>query len=140
MAQFTKVSGTTQPVFAIDVGNGSISGTANVAANGAVQMQGPRLDFFSLVANSSVASGGNVNGFINNTLQAIQQTTTVALYEVGPTNTILNLAVYPTGAANTTTILAQAIQANGTGGLTTVGWAAAYANAQFNTVAYAAYT
>jgi len=117
MAQFTKTNGTTQPVFALDVSNGSISGTANVAAQGPVQPQGPKLDFFSLVANASIASGGNVNGYVNNVLQSIQQIATVAMYQIGPNNQTINLALYPQNAYTTTTLVAAAQAANATGGL-----------------------
>lgn len=146
MAQFTKVNGTTQPVFAMDVANGSISGTANIAAQGSVNIQGPGLDFFSLVANASIATGGNVNGYINNTLQAIQSGAgitnggaggTVAMYQVSPAGSqlILNIALYPRGAyANTAQVLAAAVTANATGGLTTVGWASCASNAVFTTM------
>ena len=145
MAQFTKVNGTTQPVFAMDVANGSISGTANVQAQGSVNLAGPGLDFFSLVANASISSGGNVNGYINNTIQAIQSGAgitggsagdTVALYQVSPAANILNLAIYPKGAyANTAQVLAAAVTANATGGLATVGWASCASNAVFTTMA-----
>ena len=120
MATFTKTNGSTQPVFAIDVQNGSIAQTANIAAQGPVQMAGPKLEFFSLVANSALSASGvaNVNGFLNNALTAVQQTVTVAMYQVSPAAaTVLNLAVYPAGAANTTTLLAAAQGANATGGL-----------------------
>ena len=146
MASFTKTNGTTQPVFAMDVANGSISGTANIAAQGSVNLAGPGLDFFSLVANASIATGGNVNGYINNTIQAIQSGAgitggsaggTVALYQVSPTGSlILNLAIYPKGAyANTAQVLAAAVTANSTGGLTAVGWASCASNAVFTTMA-----
>jgi hypothetical protein len=109
MAGFTKTNGTTQPVFHMDTGNGNIGGTANIAATGSVNFQGPKLDFFSVVANGSLTTSGNVNGYINNVLQAIQQKATVAMYQVSPgANTILNLAVYPTGAYDATTLLATA--------------------------------
>ena len=135
MAQFTKVNGTTQPVFALDVANGSIVGTANIAAQGPVQVAGPKLDFFQLTANASIASGGNVNGYINNTLQAVQQTGTVAFYQVSPgsSQTLLNIAIYPSGAYTTATILAAAQNANSTGGLTAVGWSSASYAAVFTT-------
>jgi hypothetical protein len=133
MAQFTKTNGTTQPVFALDVANGSISGTANIAAQGPVNLAGPGLDFFSLVANATLATSGNVNGFINNTMQAIQSgagTTgaggTVAMYQVSPGGTILNVAIYPKGAyANAAQFLAVANTATATGGQ----------NIQFNSAA-----
>jgi uncharacterized membrane protein YjfL (UPF0719 family) len=109
MAVFTKTNGTTQPVFHMDTGNGNIGGTANIAATGSVNFQGPKLDFFSVVANGSLTTSGNVNGYINNILQAIQQKGTVAMYQVSPAApTVLNLALYPTGAYSNVTLLAQA--------------------------------
>ena len=133
MATFTKTNGSTQPVFAIDVQNGSIAQTANIAAQGPVQMAGPKLEFFSLVANSALSASGvaNVNGFLNNALTAVQQTVTVAMYQVSPAAaTVLNLAVYPAGAANTTTLLAAAQGANATGGLN-IGFTSCAGNAVF---------
>jgi hypothetical protein len=120
MAQITKVNGTTQPVFAIDVQNGTIANTANIAAQGAVQVAGPKLDFFSLTANSSLGASGaaNATGYINNVLQSIQQNGTVAFYQVTPSApTVLNIAIYPTGAYTTATLVAAAQTANATGGL-----------------------
>ena len=120
MAYITIVSGGAQPVFATDVLNGSVAQSANLAAQSVTNFQGPKLDFFSLTANANLsASGaGNANGYVSNVLQAIQQTTTVAMYQVSPTTpAVLNIAVYPTGAANTATIVAAAQQANATGGL-----------------------
>jgi len=135
MAQITKVNGTTQPVFATDVGNGSIAGTANIAAQGPVNLAGPDLEFFSLVANSalSVSGAANATGFLNNSLQAIQQTGTVAIYQVTPSApTILNLAIYPQASGNTAQILAAAQGANATGGLN-IGWSSCAGNAVFTT-------
>ena len=109
MAGFTRVNGTTQPVFHMDTANGNIQGTANIAATGSVNFQGPKLDFFSFVANASLISSGNVNGYINNLMQAIQTKATVAMYQVSPAApTILNLAVYPTDAYTSVTLLATA--------------------------------
>ena len=109
MAGFTKTNGTTQPVFHMDTGNAQIVGTSNIAAAGSVNFQGPKLDFFSFVANASLITSGTVNGYINNVLQAVQQKATVAMYQVSPaTPTILNLAIYPTDAYTSTTLLAQA--------------------------------
>ena len=109
MAGFTKVNGTMQPVFHMDTANGNIQGTANIAATGSVNFQGPKLDFFSLVANNSLITSGNVNGYINNIMQAIQTKATVAMYQVSPAApTILNLAIYPTGAYSNVTLLATA--------------------------------
>ncbi len=120
MTSLTKVNGTTQPVFAIDVQNGTIANTANVAAGGPVQMAGPKLDFFSLTANSALSASGvaNATGYLNNVLQAIQQNGTVAMYQVTPSApTVLNIAIYPTGAYTTATLVAAAQTANATGGL-----------------------
>ena len=117
MAQFTKTNGTTQPVFALDVANGSISGTANVAAQGPVMLSGPQLQFFSLTANAALTNAGNVNGYLNNVLQAVQQTSTIAFYQAGATAGQINLAIYPSGAFTTTTLVAAAQTANATGGL-----------------------
>lgn len=145
MAIFTKVNGTTQPVFAMDVANGTIAGTANVQAQGSVNLAGPGLDFFSLVANASISTGGNVNGYINNTIQAIQSGAgitgggaggTIAMYQVSPAANVLNIAIYPRGAYTTAQLLAAAQTANATGGLTTTGWASAAGNAVFTTMNY----
>ena len=109
MAGFTKTNGTTQPVFHMDTGNAQITGTANIAATGSVNFQGPKLDFFSVVANGSLTTSGNVNGYINNILQAIQEKGTVAMYQVSPAApTVLNLAIYPTGAYTAATLLTTA--------------------------------
>ena len=109
MAGFTKTNGTTHPVFHMDTANGNIQGTANIAATGSVNFQGPKLDFFSLVANGSLTTSGNVNGYINNLMQAIQTKATVAMYQVSPAApTVLNLALYPTGAYSNVTLLATA--------------------------------
>lgn len=109
MAGFTKTNGTTQPVFHMDTGNAQITGTANIAATGSVNFQGPKLDFFSVVANGALTTSGNVNGYINNILQAIQTKATVAMYQVSPAApTVLNLAIYPTGAYTAATLLTTA--------------------------------
>ena len=117
MAQFTKVNGTTQPVFALDVANGSIAGTANVAAQGPVMLSGPQLQFFTLTANAALTNAGNVNGYLNNVLQAVQQTSTIAFYQAGATQGTISLAIYPSGAFTTTTLVTAAQTANATGGL-----------------------
>jgi hypothetical protein len=116
MAQFTKTNGTTQPVFALDVANGSIAGTANINVQGPVQLAGPKLDFFSLTPNAAMTLTGNVNGYLNNVLTAIQQNGTIATYQVSSTG-VLSLAIYPTGAYTTTTLVTAAQTANATGGL-----------------------
>ena len=117
MAVFTKTNGTTQPVFALDVANGSIAGTANVAAQGPVMLSGPQLQFFTLTANGALTNAGNVNGYLNNVLQAVQQTSTIAFYQAGATAGTISLAIYPSGAFTTTSLVTAAQTANMTGGL-----------------------
>ena len=121
MAQFTKVSGTAQPVFALDVANGSISGTANVAAQGPVQLAGPKLDFFTLTANTALTNAGNTSGYLTNVLQAVQQNGTIAFYQAAAGAGVISLAIYPSGAYTTATLVAAAQTANSTGGLTSTG-------------------
>lgn len=106
MAYFTPVSGDAQPVFATDVLNGPVSPSASTAAT-PVNLQGPKLDFFHAVANTSVAGQQGVQEYVANVIQAIQQTATVAIYQVDATS--LSFAVYPTGAfANAASFLATA--------------------------------
>jgi len=119
MAYITKVSGGSQPVFATDVLNGSIAQTANIAAQGPFNPAGPKLDFFSVTANASLASQGGVNGYVANVLQAIQQTATVAIAQVGPNPAVLSVAVYPTGAFTQATFVATVQTANAAIGVPT---------------------
>jgi hypothetical protein len=120
MAYITKVSGGSQPVFASDVLNGNIAQTANIAAQGPFNPAGPKLDFFSVTANASLIAQGGVNGYVANVLQAVQQTATVAIAQVGPNPAVINFAVYPTGAfANTATFVAAVQTANAAIGVPT---------------------
>jgi hypothetical protein len=119
MAYITPVSGGSQPVFATDVLNGPIAQSANIAAQGPTNFAGPKLDFFSVTANASVASQGGVNQYVANVIQAVQQTSTVAMVQVGPTNTVMNFAVYPVGAFTTATFVAACQTANAAIGIPT---------------------
>lgn len=119
MAYITKVSGGSQPVFATDVLNGSIAQTANIAAQGPFNPAGPKLDFFTVTANASLATQGGVNGYVANVIQAVQQTATVAIAQVGPNPATINFAVYPTGAYTTATFVAQCQTANAAIGIPT---------------------
>jgi hypothetical protein len=106
MAFITVVSGGSQPVFALDTLNGPVPQSTSLAGQ-PVQPQGPKLDFFRFVAANTMNTQGEVNGFVANVLQALQQTTTVAMYQVD--GTALSVALYPTGAfANTTVATATA--------------------------------
>ena len=115
MAYITPVHGTAQPVFHQDVANGSVAGSANVAAQSVTNPAGPKLDFFSLQANAALTSTGNTNGYLGNVLNAIQQIGTIAFYQVSPADvTVLNIGIYPTGIP-TANIVAAAQTANITG-------------------------
>jgi hypothetical protein len=94
MAYITKVSGGAQPVFATDVLNPVAAGASTAATP--VNFQGPKLDFFRVVANTSVAAQQDVNEYVSNVIQAIQQTATVAMYQVD--GTVLSFATFPAGA------------------------------------------
>ena len=101
MAYLTPVNGDSQPVFAIDVQNGPVSPSASTAAT-PVNLAGPKLDFFRAVANTTVVSQQGVQEYVGNVIQAIQQTATIAMYQVD--GTVLSFATYPTGAfANAST-------------------------------------
>jgi hypothetical protein len=106
MAIFPRTSGDAQPVFNLDVRNGPVAPATATAAT-PVNPAGPKLDFFRAVANTSVAGEQGVNEYVGNVIQAIQQTATVAVYQVDAT--ILSFAVYPTGAfANAAAFLSAA--------------------------------
>ena len=60
MAQFTRVNGDAQPVFALDTANGPIA-PSTATAGSPVQPQGPKLDFFQVTANTSVAGEQGVS-------------------------------------------------------------------------------
>jgi hypothetical protein len=95
MAFITIVSGDAQPVFATDVLNGPVSPSASTAGQ-PVNFAGPKLDFFRAVANTTVVSQQGVNEYVSNVIQAIQQTSTVAMYQVD--GTALSFGVFPAGA------------------------------------------
>ena len=119
MAFITVVSGGAQPVFATDVLNGNPAQTANLANAAVTNFQGPKLDFFTLVANTALTGTvGNAGGYVSNVLQAIQQTATVAMYQIsGAQYANIVVAVYPTAAYTTTTLVAAAQTANASGGV-----------------------
>ena len=107
MAYFAPVNGDSQPVFALDTQNGPVAPSTSLAGQ-PVQPQGPKLDFFRLVANTSVNGEGGVTEYVANVLQAVQQTSTVAMYQVD--GVAISLATYPTGAfANATTNTSSAV-------------------------------
>ncbi len=100
MAYITPVNGDAQPVFAIDV-RSPVAANASTAAT-PVNPAGPKLDFFSVTANTSVAAQQDVQEYVANVIQAVQQTCTVAVYQVDGAQ--ISFGVFPTGAfANATT-------------------------------------
>ena len=106
MAYITPVNGDVQPVFAIDVQNGPVAASTSTSGT-PVNLAGPKLDFFSVTANTSVATQQGVQEYVANVIQAIQQTATVAMYQVD--GTLISFGVYPTGAfANSTAFLSAA--------------------------------
>jgi len=116
MASIPLVSGGSQPVFATDVLNGPqlAANTTYAPAGTPTNFMGPKLDFFGVDLGADPSGQAGVNGAIQYILQAIQQTATVAIYQVAATGnaTNLSLAVYPT-AAYTAATLQTAIQALG---------------------------
>jgi len=106
MASLTPVNGDAQPVFALDTQNGPIAASTSTSGS-PVQPAGPKLDFYRFVANNSMATQSGVQEYVANVIQALQQTCTVAMYQVD--TTALSVALYPTGAfANAATALAAA--------------------------------
>jgi hypothetical protein len=110
MAYFTPVNGDAQPVFAIDVQNGPVSASATTSAT-PVNLAGPKLDFFQVTCANTNASLQGVQEYVANVIQAIQQTSTVAMYQVDGVQ--ISFGVYPTGAfANAAVFLTAAQTAN----------------------------
>jgi hypothetical protein len=70
-----------------------------------------------LTANAALTNAGNVNGYLNNVLTAVQQNGTIAIYQAGAAAGVINIAIYPSGAYTTATLVAAAQTANATGGL-----------------------
>ena len=113
MAYITPVSGGAQPVFATDVLNGNPAQSASLSGI-PVNFAGPKLDFYRFVAANTMNTQGQVVGYVSNVIQALQQTTTVAMYQVD--GVALSVAIYPTGSfANTTLALAAVTSADQAG-------------------------
>ena len=107
MASLTITSGGSQPVFATDTLNGPqlAATTTYTPAGTPTNFMGPKLDFFGVDLGADPSGQANVNGAIQALLQTIQQTATVAIYQVAATGNATNFSVatYPTGAFNTAT-------------------------------------
>jgi hypothetical protein len=109
MAYYAPANGDAQPVFAIDTLNGPIAPSTSTSAT-PVNLAGPKLDFFQVTCANTNATLQGVNGYVANVIRAIQQTSTVAMYQVDGVQ--ISLGVYPTGTFTNATILAAAQTAN----------------------------
>jgi hypothetical protein len=112
MAVFNPFNGDAQPVFALDVNNGSQTGT--ISSDALVQMDGPKLDFFKVIVENgsnqaidlraqlgNYSGGGTVfnPGVVQIINQAIQTKATIAKYQVeADTSGQISYALYPQDA------------------------------------------
>ena len=105
MASLTITSGGSQPVFATDTLNGpQLAATTTYTPAGVpTNFMGPKLDFFGMDLGADPSTEAEVNGMLQTLLQSIQQTATVAIYQVAATanTTNFSVATFPTGAFNT---------------------------------------
>ena len=128
MAYFTRTHGNAQQVFHIDTDDGSLSG--NLATSGAVNVTGPKLDFFKIIVENAgnaaqdlqaqVGTGLAVEAIIQN----IQQIAGVYIYQVEDDTTgQISIATYPTGAYTAATLQAsvRTLTAAGTGSINCAG-------------------
>ena len=115
MAIFYPFNGDAQPVFALDIQNGSQTG--NIGSTSAlVQPQGPKLviqngsnQAIDLRDQLGSYSGTTFNpGLVQIINENIQQTATIAMYQVqGDANGQISYAIYPSGAYTAATLQAQ---------------------------------
>ena len=107
MPALTITSGGSQPVFATDTLNGPqlAATTTYTPAGTPTNFMGPKLDFFGCDLGADPSTEAEVNGMLQTLLQSIQQTATVAIYQVAATSNVTNFSVatFPTGAFNTAT-------------------------------------
>ena len=110
MAFFPPANGDSQSVFALDVNNGSQTGA--ITSDALVQMAGPKLDFFKVIIENgsnqaidlrnqlgNVTNGVFTPGVVNQINQAIQRTSTIAMYQVeADTSGQISYGIYPSGA------------------------------------------
>tara|TARA_B110000858_G_scaffold148403_1_gene168646 strand:- start:67 stop:486 length:420 start_codon:yes stop_codon:yes gene_type:complete len=128
MAFFTREHGNAQQVFHIDTDNGSLSGA--LATSGAVNVTGPKLDFFKIIVENAgnaaqdlqaqVGTGLAVEAIIQN----IQQIAGVYIYQVEDDSTgQISIATYPTGAYTAATLQTsvRTLTAAGTGSINCAG-------------------
>jgi len=109
MAFFTRTHGNAQEVFHIDTGNGSLSGA--LASSSAVNVTGPKLDFFKIIVENGSNAAQDLQSQVGTglaveaILQNIQQIAGVYIYQVEDDSTgQISVATYPTGAYTTATL------------------------------------
>ena len=116
MAFFPPANGDAQPVFALDINNGAQTGDISSAA--LVQMAGPKLDYFKVIVQNgsnqavditnqlgNVTNGVFTPGVVVQINQAIQQTATIAMYQVeADTSGQISYGIYPAGAWTAATL------------------------------------
>jgi hypothetical protein len=116
MAYFPPANGDAQPVFALDINNGAQQGDISSAA--LVQMAGPKLDYFKVIVQNgsqqavditnqlgNVTNGVFTPGVVVQLNQAIQQTATIAMYQVeADTSGQISYGIYPSGAWTAATL------------------------------------
>ena len=128
MAFFTREHGNAQQVFHIDTDLGSLSGA--LATSGAVNVTGPKLDFFKIIVENAgdtaqdlqpeVGTGLAVEAII----QSIQTNSGVYIYQVEDSAAgQISIATYPTGAYTTATLQTsvRTLTAAGTGSINCAG-------------------
>ena len=112
MAYFTRTHGNAQQVFHIDTDDGSLSGA--LATSGAVNVTGPKLDFFKIIVENAGNAAQDLQAQVGTGLaveaiiQSIQTNSGVYIYQVEDSAAgQISIATYPTGAYTTTTLQAQ---------------------------------
>ena len=124
MAYFTRTHGNAQQVFHIDTDLGSLSGA--LATSGAVNVTGPKLDFFKLLVINGSSAAQDLQAQVGTGLaveaiiQNIQTNSGVYIYQVEDDSTgQISVALYPTGAYTTATLQAsiRTLTAAGTGSI-----------------------
>lgn len=123
MANLFRPNGDAQAVFALDVSNGAQTGNIATTGNDLVQMAGPKLDFIALIVENASNQAidlrnecGNVTdpGVVQSINQTVQQTATIAFYQVQNSATgQISYGVYPAGAYADATALGNAVIAMG---------------------------
>ena len=128
MAFFTRTHGNAQQVFHIDTDDGSLNGA--LATSGAVNVTGPKLDFFKVIiqnagnANQDLQAQVETGLAVEAVMQNIQTVAGVYIYQVEDNNTgQISIATYPTGAYTAATLQAQirALTTLGTGAINCAG-------------------